>query len=433
MIDQFSSDGQLPQPRARFKTLCFALAIIAIGPSTELYARQTLETDSLALVAIYNSTNGLDWFPESNWLDGPLDTWHGIFITRGRVDHVRLNNRNLSGSLPVEIGQMNELWLFEARGNDLSGSIPSEFGQIEKIGFIDLSENHLDGEIPKELFQLPNLLTLKLRQNSLSGSIPEFSGPAEDLRELDLSENQLSGSIPGSISILSGLQYLRLGSNGLSGSLPPELALMPVLRTIVADNNQLSGEIAPAVFQVPNLQQLTLNSNRLSGSIHNSVNQAKQLRVLDLTDNAELNGTLPPSMAELSLMTIFWYVGTNLCDSLDPGFQSWLLGIYDVRGADCVNTKVPETDSMVSTGLNPPYPNPSNGSSRLTYSLATVSEVSIDLWDLTGKRIAIIKDAVRRAGEHVVFIDTSSLPAGVYFARMSAGNFQEVRKLTVSH
>ncbi|MBX2922196.1 MAG: hypothetical protein KF746_08395 [Chitinophagaceae bacterium] len=34
--------------------------------------------DSLALVDLYNSTDGPDWVQNANWLAGPVSTWHGV-------------------------------------------------------------------------------------------------------------------------------------------------------------------------------------------------------------------------------------------------------------------------------------------------------------------------------------------------------------------
>jgi Leucine-rich repeat (LRR) protein len=85
---------------------------------------------------------------------------------------------------------------------------------------IDLSSNSLSGEIPAELLNLEDLRFLNLSRNSLSGAIPNNIGNLKDVESLDLSWNKLSGPIPSSISHLLFLSSLNLSSNLLSGEIP---------------------------------------------------------------------------------------------------------------------------------------------------------------------------------------------------------------------
>ena len=91
-------------------------------------------TDSLALVALYNSTNGKDWTNNANWLsEKPIYSWYGINCTSAgmlegtaRVVGITLINNNLSGTIPKEIGNMDSLKVFSIAENKLSGEIPEE-------------------------------------------------------------------------------------------------------------------------------------------------------------------------------------------------------------------------------------------------------------------------------------------------------------------
>ena len=59
-----------------------------------------LKADSLALVALYNSTGGNNWI--NNWdLSMPIDSWYGVTLTTsGCVEKIELSNNNLIGSFP---------------------------------------------------------------------------------------------------------------------------------------------------------------------------------------------------------------------------------------------------------------------------------------------------------------------------------------------
>ena len=77
---------------------------------------QTNVTDSLALVDLYNSTNGPGWVNNTNWLSGPVFTWYGITVTNGSVTYIFLQSNQLSGNLPASIGNLSQLtWIDTTR------------------------------------------------------------------------------------------------------------------------------------------------------------------------------------------------------------------------------------------------------------------------------------------------------------------------------
>ncbi|MEM9327342.1 MAG: Ig-like domain-containing protein [Bacteroidota bacterium] len=58
------------------------------------------ETDSLALVSIYNGTSGPNWTNKENWLSGRLRDWSGVSQENARVTMVDLSSNNLVGAIP---------------------------------------------------------------------------------------------------------------------------------------------------------------------------------------------------------------------------------------------------------------------------------------------------------------------------------------------
>ena len=57
-------------------------------------------TDSLALVALYDSTDGHHWSSNSGWKTDGLDDWYGVTLKNDRVDEISLSNNNLTGPIP---------------------------------------------------------------------------------------------------------------------------------------------------------------------------------------------------------------------------------------------------------------------------------------------------------------------------------------------
>ncbi|KAL6570984.1 Protein NSP-INTERACTING KINASE 2 [Orobanche gracilis] len=80
--------------------------------------------------------------------------------------------------------------------NNITGEIPNELGKLPKLQALDLSDNLLTGEIPSSLSNLKTLNYLRLNNNSLTGRIPMALGNLTQLTFMDLSFNNLSGPVP---------------------------------------------------------------------------------------------------------------------------------------------------------------------------------------------------------------------------------------------
>jgi hypothetical protein len=84
-----------------------------------------------------------------------------------------------------------------------------------------------------------------------------------------------------------------------------------------------------------------------------------------------------------------------------------------------------------SFGLEQNYPNPFNPTTNIVYDIPTQSRVTLVLFDLTGRQVARVVDAIQPAGRYRALIDGSQLSSGVYLYRIQAGNFVQVRKCTL--
>jgi len=116
---------------------------------------QTNEQDSLALVALYNSTDGDHWANNTNWLVTEVKDWVGITVdTAGRVVQIDLYSKGLEGPLPSDIGDLSRLTVLILFGNKLNGSIPSEIGNLTELTELRLGGNELTGSIPPEIGNL---------------------------------------------------------------------------------------------------------------------------------------------------------------------------------------------------------------------------------------------------------------------------------------
>ena len=274
--------------------------------------------DKEALVAFYHGTNGPNWNESTNWLsDEPLHKWHGVHAdSEGRVTGLSLAHNNLTGQLPPEIGQLQDLAGLSLYGNRMSGSIPPELGNLSKLRSLNLNGGLLHGSIPPELGQLTGLLNLSLSGNNLTGRIPPELGKLTNLIDLTLSGNELTGAIPPELGDLENLDSMFLSNNSLTGSIPSELGQLKSLRTLVLFTNRISGPIPPEIGNMTSLDHLSVWDNQLTGSIPPELGQLKNLIGITLSNN-RLTGTIPPELGNLPLL-ISLRIDSNLITGSIP-------------------------------------------------------------------------------------------------------------------
>jgi M6 family metalloprotease-like protein len=181
-----------------------------------------LEGASLALVALYKSTNGSGWINNENWLKTQVKSWYGVEVKNQRVNSIWMRNNNFEGPIPKEIGQLSGLQIL-VLDNKITGDIPKEICQLTNLYLLDLGGNKITGSIPSEIGNLKKLRQLILAQNQLTGSIPNEIGNFPVLWQLNLADNQLSGTIPKEIGKLANLTSLGLQYNKLEGDVPIEI------------------------------------------------------------------------------------------------------------------------------------------------------------------------------------------------------------------
>ena len=260
--------------------------------------------DRAALVALYNATGGDNWTTKHNWLnDKPLGEWQGVSTDdAGRVTELNLQENNLTGQIPSEVGNLSSLIILDMDSNRLSGSMPSVLGNLANLQKFDLSDNELDGPVPSQMGNLANLRILNLHTNQVSGEIPSELGRLSNLEELILLENQLTGEIPSELGNLSNLTQLYLWSNDLSGEIPAEIGNLSSLTGLAIQDNQLSGVIPPELGKLSNLVGLHAWGNQLTGSIPSELGNLSDLESLWLDLN-QLTGAIPSELGDLSNLT----------------------------------------------------------------------------------------------------------------------------------
>jgi hypothetical protein len=75
------------------------------------------------------------------------------------------------------------------------------------------------------------------------------------------------------------------------------------------------------------------------------------------------------------------------------------------------------------------YPNPFNPVTNIKYQITNNRFVTLRLYDILGKEVAVLVNEKQAPGEYEVNFDAGSLPSGVYFYKLTAGDFSEIKKM----
>jgi hypothetical protein len=100
---------------------------------------------------------------------------------------------------------------------------------------------------------------------------------------------------------------------------------------------------------------------------------------------------------------------------------------------DIINGVGPDqpTGRPVAYRLFQNYPNPFNPATQIRYSLPERSHVSLKVYNLLGQEIATLINQDETAGNYIALFEANKLPSGVYFYKLQAGGFRDVKKMVL--
>lgn len=108
------------------------------------------------------------------------------------------------------------------------------------------------------------------------------------------------------------------------------------------------------------------------------------------------------------------------------------IGSYVTGGCSGAFTGIGVNSSIVEGySLSQNYPNPFNPSTVINFALPVKSMVSIKVYDVNGKEIAELINEEKDSGSHSIEFIGINLSSGVYYYKLTAGDFSQVRKMVL--
>ena len=97
-----------------------------------------------------------------------------------------------------------------------------------------------------------------------------------------------------------------------------------------------------------------------------------------------------------------------------------------------IDTVQAQTHSEVrSFSLLPNFPNPFNPETSIRYEIAESRSVRLVIYDILGREVGVPVNERKAPGIYEARFNASGVASGVYFYRLTAGNFVQTRKMVV--
>jgi hypothetical protein len=143
-----------------------------------------------------------------------------------------------------------------------------------------------------------------------------------------------------------------------------------------------------------------------------------------------------PNVAPLGLYNYIAYCGDYPSTVMDSSFFQIEVveGIESGQGGWVLRGSFLEgdvADIPFEFGLSGNYPNPFNASTVISYELATGAHVTLGVYNISGQKVATLVDSKQQSGYRSVVWDASEVSSGVYFYKLTAGDFSEIKRMTL--
>lgn len=173
---------------------------------------------------------------------------------------------------------------------------------------------------------------------------------------------------------------------------------------------------------------ITWNSSNLTGDVLIRLikNGALVLKISTGTANdGEFTWNIPTTLTAGSDFTI------RVTSLTNPTVTDDSDGMFTIQTA-AAKAGATSPEAPATFALEQNYPNPFNPDTRIAYTLPEALPVRLTILDVLGRVVAIPVDAHQPAGTHALTWRAEHLPSGLYFYRLEAGSYQQMRSMLLA-
>jgi hypothetical protein len=212
-----------------------------------------------------------------------------------------VNNPKLQGSPLANLAKCTKMMILALGGCSFSGT------------FVDTVKSS-DGKKSFSLASLTSMFFLDVSSNEFQGTIPSSVGKWTGMKSLQLDDNAFHGSLAGVLDNMRNLTWLTINNNrplsdvkttscpkGFTAGLPTVISkAMPRLTTLNVGQNCFS-QAVPSDLGKLGLASISFADNLFTGGIPN-LSMSKSLTFINFANNPTMTGSIPSTLASLSLL-----------------------------------------------------------------------------------------------------------------------------------
>ncbi|MEO6693886.1 MAG: T9SS type A sorting domain-containing protein [Ignavibacteria bacterium] len=250
-------------------------------------------------------------------------------------------------------------------------------------------------------------------------SIENLSNVAPNALEFDIYLQQIN-SKEAQLNYIIGQYFFNFNSDIANGGrLTYSLIKSDLPPALTPRNPSVSGnQLRLAMNSVGNKENLPVISNKSPGTLVARMRLQTSAETLKDVSLDLVNRSGP----ENPYTKIFSYADNKIIDITN----------HEEMVSD--NLQIPNNSSSQiprEFAIAQNYPNPFNPSTSISFDIPSLSEVSLSVFDLTGREIASLVNETLEPGSYSYKWNASQLSSGIYFYRIKAGSFVQTKKMVL--
>lgn len=386
-----------------------------LGPSCEFLIEDTSPMDRPLLAMPGNGSKGQDLMPQLVWNDVAGANSYQVQISRNFTHTNRIFDETITGTSVTVSNQLNNstlyFWRVRAMGPDGTSNWSSTFRFTTQLGLPDqvALASPQDGSInirPGFEFRWQDVPGADQYDLQVALST-DFSNPV-------INESLTGNSFSGTQQLdFSTTYYWRVRASNVTGT--TDWSDVWSFTTIIEKPEPVTVNILPGESQ----SQVSLLTDFL---------WEPSARASDYTIQISRNenfSTLPISGSVTSPQ-----FSNNI--PLEPAqVYYWRVRASNIGGLSDWSEPFTFTSVVDETKINDNFPNPFNTVTNLRYQLSTQTNVLIDLFDIGGRRVAVLVNENQAPGVYLEPLQAYPFASGTYLLRFVADGVMDVQKMTI--